>query len=111
MRLSTPGRPRARAPSLGDVIVAFVLIQARPDAITELGHALADTDGVRETHSVAGSRTDLVAVLAVPDHEAIATVVTEHISKLDGVIDTTTMIAFRQYSTAELDASYDDFVG
>jgi hypothetical protein len=37
--------------------------------------------------------------------------VTEHISKLDGVLNTTTMIAFRQYSTAELDASYDDFVG
>jgi DNA-binding Lrp family transcriptional regulator len=93
------------------VIVAFVLIQARPDAIADLGPALADTEGVREVHSVAGSEVDLVAVLAVPDHEAIAVAVTEHISKLDGVIDTTTMIAFRQYSTAELDASYDDFVG
>jgi DNA-binding Lrp family transcriptional regulator len=93
------------------VLVAFVLIQARPDAITELGQALADTPGVREAHSVAGSGVDLIAVLAVPDHEAVATVVTEQISRLDGVIDTTTMIAFRQYSTAELDASYDDFVG
>ena len=93
------------------MLVAFVLIQARPDAITELGQALADTPGVREAHSVAGSGTDLVAVLSVPDHEAIATVVTERISRLDGVLDTTTMIAFRQYSTAELDASYDDFVG
>lgn len=93
------------------MLVAFVLIQARPDAITTLGQALADTDGVREAHSVAGSGFDLVAVLSVPDHEAIATVVTERISKLDGVLDTTTMIAFRQYSTAELDATYDDFVG
>ena len=93
------------------MIVAFVLIEARPDAIAALGHALADTPGVREAHSVAGSDVDLVAVLAVPDHEAIATVVTERISKLDGVLNTTTMIGFRQYSTAELDASYDDFVG
>ena len=93
------------------MLVAFVLIQARPDAITALGQSLADTPGVREAHSVAGSGVDLVAVLSVPDHEAIAAVVTEHISKLDGVLDTTTMIAFRQYSTAELDASYDDFVG
>lgn len=93
------------------MLVAFVLIQARPDAITALGQALADTPGVREAHSVAGSGTDLVAVLSVADHEAIATVVTERISRLDGVLDTTTMIAFRQYSTAELDASYDDFVG
>ncbi len=92
------------------MLVAFVLIQARPDAIVELGHALADTPGVREAHSVAGSGVDLVAVLAVPDHEAIATVVTEHIARLDGVLDTTTMIAFRQYSTAELDAGYGDFI-
>lgn len=97
--------------SLLFVIVAFVLIQARSDAIAELGQSLADTDGVREVHSVAGSGVDLVAVLSVPDHEAIATVVTERISKLDGVRDTTTMIAFRRYSTAELDASFDDFVG
>ena len=106
MRSTALSRPR----SLEGVIVAFVLIEARPDAIAELGHALADTAGVREAHSVAGSDVDLVAVLAVPDHEAIATTVTERISKLDGVLNTTTLIAFRQYSTADLDATYDDFV-
>ncbi len=92
------------------MIVAFVLIEARPDVIAELGQALADTEGVREAHSVAGSDVDLVAIVAVPDHEAIATTVTERISKLDGVLNTTTMIGFRQYSTAELDASYEGFV-
>lgn len=92
------------------MITAFVLIEARPDAIAELGHALADTAGVREAHSVAGSDVDLVAIIAVPDHEAIATAVTERISKLDGVLNTTTMIAFRQYSTAEMDAAYEGFV-
>lgn len=89
------------------MIIAFVMIEARPVVIAELGQALADIAGVREAHSVAGSDVDLVAVLAVPDHEAVATIVTERISKLDGVLNTTTMIAFRQYSTAELDASYD----
>lgn len=89
------------------MITAFVLIEARPDAIAELGRALADIDGVREAHSVAGHEVDLVAILAVPDHEAIATVVTERISKLDGVLNTVTMIAFRQYGTADLDASYE----
>lgn len=92
------------------MIVAFVLIEARPDVIADLGQALADTEGVREAHSVAGSDVDLVAIVAVPDHEAIATTVTERISKLDGVLNTTTMIGFRQYSTAELDASYEGFV-
>ena len=91
------------------MITAFVLIEAEPDAIAELGQALADTEGVREAHSVAGSDTDLVAIVVVPDHEAIATTVTERISKLSGIIDTTTLIAFRSYSSEQLDASYEGF--
>ncbi len=89
------------------MITAFVLIEAEPGAIAELGQALADTDGVREAHSVAGSDTDLVAVVSVTDHEAIATTVTERISKLPGIRETRTMIAFRSYSSAQLDASYE----
>lgn len=91
------------------MITAFVLIEAEPGAIAELGQALADTEGVREAHSVAGSDTDLVAIVAVPDHEAIATTVTERIAKLPGITATTTMIAFRSYSSAQLDASYEGF--
>jgi DNA-binding Lrp family transcriptional regulator len=91
------------------MITAFVLIEARAEAIATLGQALADVEGVREAHSVAGSDIDLVATIAVADHEAIATTVTERIAKLDGVVNTTTMIAFRRYSSAELDAAYGDF--
>ena len=91
------------------MITAFVLIEAEPDAIAELGQALADTEGVREAHSVAGSDTDLVAVVAVPDHQAIAATVTERISKLPGITNTTTLIAFRSYSSEQLDASYEGF--
>lgn len=91
------------------MITAFVLIAAQPDAIAELGQALADTEGVREAHSVAGSETDLVAVVAVPDHEAVASTVTERIAKLPGILSTTTMIAFRSFSSQELDASYEGF--
>ncbi len=91
------------------MITAFVLIEADPDAIAELAPAIAEIDGVRQAHSVAGGDTDLVAALLVPDHEAIATVVTEHISKLAGVKSTRTMIAFRSYSSDQLDAGYDGF--
>ena len=66
------------------MITAFVLIEAEPQAIAELGQSLADIDGVREAHSVAGSDTDLVAIVAVADHEAVATTVTERIAKLAG---------------------------
>ncbi len=91
------------------MITAFVLIEAEPDAIAELAPAIAEIDGVREAHSVAGGDTDLVAIVRVPSHEAIASVVTERIARLAGVKSTGTMIAFRSYSTDQLDAGYEGF--
>ena len=91
------------------MITAFVLIEADADRIADLGRELADIAGVRQAHSVAGSTVDLVAILEVPDHEAIATVVTERISRLAGIRSTQTLIAFRVYSNRDLDAGYADF--
>lgn len=91
------------------MINAFVLIKARPDAIAALGPALAGIDGVREAHSVAGSDTDLVVIVTVADHAAIADVVTDEIVKVDGVVDTQTMIAFRSFSDEQIDAALEGF--
>lgn len=91
------------------MINAFVLIKSRPDAIAELAPALAALDGVREAHSVAGSDTDIIVIVTVPDHEGVATVVTEEIVKLPGVVETRTMIAFRSFSDGQLDASFEGF--
>ena len=90
-------------------ITAIVLIEAEPDAIAELGPRLTEIEGVSEAHSVAGGETDLVAIVKVADHEAIAAVVTERIAKLKGIRATSTMIAFRSYSAETLDAAYDGF--
>lgn len=91
------------------MITAFVLIEAQPDSIAELAPAVAELDGVREAHSVAGGDTDLVAVVTVPDHEGVARVVTEEIAKLAGVRTTRTMIAFRSFTGDQLDAGYEGF--
>lgn len=91
------------------MISAFVLIEAKPSSINELAQSIAEIDGVREAHSVTGSQCDLVAILSVPNHDSIARVVTEEISKLDGISDTSTMIAFRSFSSGELDAGFEGF--
>lgn len=101
-----PTRPTNYA---AEMITAFVLIGARPDAIAQLAPALAEIDGVREAHSVAGGDTDLVAIVRVPTHNDIATVVTERIAKLDGIIRTDTMIAFRSFSDQQMEAGYEGF--
>jgi DNA-binding Lrp family transcriptional regulator len=89
------------------VLSAFVLISADPARIDALGHDLAEITAVREAHSVAGSDVDLVAVLAIADHETLADVVTGEIAKLDGIRETRTLIAFRQYSSAEEAAAFE----
>ncbi len=62
---------------------AVVLIEAERDALSTLGGALADIEGVAEAYSVTGE-WDFVAIVRVPDHEQLADVVTGHITVLPG---------------------------
>ena len=54
---------------------AVVLIEAERDALSSLGGALADIEGVAEAYSVTG-QWDFVAIVRVPHHEQLADVVT-----------------------------------
>ena len=83
------------------MLSAIVLIQAEPAKVAALGPALASVDGVSEVDSVTGDE-DLVALLHVNDTEQVARLVTEQISTLDGILDTRTLIAFRQYSPSDV---------
>jgi DNA-binding Lrp family transcriptional regulator len=87
------------------VLTAFVLIHATPARIADLGPEIADIDGVAEVYSVTGD-LDLVAVVRVRQQDELADVVTRHISQLDGIEHTTTMIAFQAYSRHDLDAMW-----
>ena len=62
---------------------AVVLIEAERDALSTLGGALADIEGVAEAYSVTGE-WDFVAIVRVPDHEQLADVVTVEIGGLSG---------------------------
>jgi DNA-binding Lrp family transcriptional regulator len=80
---------------------AIVLIKAEPQKVAALGPALAGIQGVSEVYSVTGDE-DLVALLHSNDTEQVARLVTERISTLDGVLDTRTLIAFRQYNPSDI---------
>jgi DNA-binding Lrp family transcriptional regulator len=80
---------------------AIVLIKAEPAKVATLGPAVAAIDGVSEVYSVTGD-DDLVALLHSNDTEHVARLVTEQISTLDGILDTRTLIAFRQYDPADI---------
>ena len=84
---------------------AIVLIEADRAALSTLGGALADIEGVSEAYSVTGA-WDFVAIVRVPDHEQLADVVTGEIGALPGVVRTQTMVAFAAYSRHDLEALF-----
>ena len=87
------------------MITAIVLIHADVHRIPETARAVADVPGVTEVYSCAGD-VDLVAMVKVRDHEQIAEVITEHVNRIDGVLRTDTHIAFKSYSSADVDAGF-----
>jgi DNA-binding Lrp family transcriptional regulator len=84
---------------------AVVLIEAERDALTTLGGELAGLDGVAEAYSVTGE-WDFVAIVRVPRHEQLATVITGQLVKLSGVSRTQTMVAFEVFSEHDLEAMF-----
>ena len=83
------------------MIHAGVLLKIRNDRINEVAESMLELKGVSEVYSVAG-QYDLVAILRAPDDEGIAAVVTENILKIEGLISSETLIAFRAYSKHDL---------
>jgi DNA-binding Lrp family transcriptional regulator len=84
------------------MLTAFVLINTRRTHIQSAAQDLLEIEGVAEVYSVAG-QCDLVAVVRVRENEQLASLVTEKLTAVEGITDTTTMIAFRQYSKHDLE--------
>lgn len=87
------------------MITAIVLVHVAADRIPEVAEEIAALDGVSEVYSVTGA-ADLVAMVRVHEHEALADVIADRLSKVAGVRATETHIAFRSYSQHDLDAAF-----
>lgn len=87
------------------MITAIVFIQADVSRIPEVAEEIAALDGVSEVYSVTGE-IDLVALVRVRTHDAVADVVADRLNKVDGVLATETHIAFRAFSKHDLEAAF-----
>ena len=87
------------------MITAIVLIDCATNAIPEVAENLANLEGVSEVYSVAG-HVDLIAIVRVRHFDDIAGVIAGGISKVDGVVNTETHIAFRAYSRHDLEEAF-----
>ncbi len=87
------------------MLTAIVLIDADVAKIPEVAQEVADLDGISEVYSVTG-HIDLIALVRVRNHDDVATVVADQLNKVPGVRSTETHIAFRTYSSHDLEAAF-----
>ena len=87
------------------MVTALVLMNVDRDKINAAADTLADMAGISEVYSVAG-RYDLVAVIRVPNNEAMAALVTGRMLKVPGIQSSETLIAFRAHSHHDLETMF-----
>ena len=87
------------------MITAIVFVKADVARIPEVAEQIAALEGVSEVYSVT-EQIDLIAMVRVRDHDEVATVVSDKLNKVAGVLDTETHIAFRAYSRHDLEAAF-----
>jgi len=87
------------------MLTAFILVKSSREALTSLGQQLADVDGIAEVYTVTGE-WDFIAIVRVREQEQLADVVTQRLTRLEGVERTQTMVAFQQFSAHDLEAMF-----
>lgn len=87
------------------MITAIVLIRCEVDRIPEVAENITNIPQVSEVYSVTGD-TDLIAMVRVQAHDEFADVIADRLNKVEGVVGTSTHIAFRTYSAHDLEAAF-----
>ena len=87
------------------MITAIVFIKTEVARISDVAERVANIPGVTEVYSVTGS-IDLIALVRVRNHDEVADVVSGQLSQVEGIVSTETHIAFRTYSTHDLESAF-----
>jgi DNA-binding Lrp family transcriptional regulator len=87
------------------MVNAIVLLSVRSDRINQAAQEIVELAGVSEVYSVAG-QYDLVVVIRARDDEQIATLVTEQLLQVEGLMSSETLIAFRTFSRHDLERMF-----
>ena len=104
-----PGQPlpRVRRPleNVAIMVTSIILMNVERALVNDVAERLADRPEISEVYSVSGTY-DLVAIVRVPRNDDLATLVTEHLTRVEGIIHTETMLAFRAYSRHDLEEMF-----
>lgn len=87
------------------MLTAIVTIKTDVDKIPEVAEAVSALNGVSEAYSVTGE-WNLIAIVRVRAHEELAELIPGRLNKIPGIVRTETHIAFRAYSSRDLEAAF-----
>lgn len=87
------------------MVSAIVLLNVERNQINTVAEQLTQLNGITEVFSVAG-RYDLIAVLRVPNNEALADLVTSQMLQVQGITHSETLISFKVFSRHDLEAMF-----
>jgi len=98
--------PKPETPHSGiDMVNAIVMLNVQRRAIDSVAESVAEMKGVTAVYSVSGTY-DLVVVVSVPDNEHLSDLVTHHILMVDEIQGSETMLAFKTFSSYDLDRMF-----
>lgn len=87
------------------MVTAIVALKVSRKKVNEIASRLSEVKGVTEVYSVSG-RYDLVVMVRTKDNEELSDIVTGSLLKIEGILESETMLAFRTYSRHDLDAMF-----
>ena len=87
------------------MVTSIILMNVERALVNAVAERLADRSEISEVYSVSGTY-DLVAIVRVPHNDDLAELVTEHLTRVEGIIHTETMLAFRAYSRHDLEEMF-----
>jgi len=88
------------------MVTAIVLMKVEAKKINDVAEQLVKIRHVSEVYSV-GGRYDLVAIIRSESNESLSHIVTDQFVNIEGLVSTETCIAFRAYSTYDLERMFD----
>jgi DNA-binding Lrp family transcriptional regulator len=81
---------------------AIVLLDVERTVMSTIGPEIAAVEGVDESYSVSGE-WDFVAIVRIDESSSLASVVSDQLGGLNGVIRTHTMVAFERFGEGSQD--------
>lgn len=88
------------APSFAAMPTAIVLLKTDRKRVTGTAEKILEIRAVTDVYSVSG-RHDLLVIIKCPSIDLIETVITDELLRIDGILESETMFAFRSYDKRE----------